>query len=64
MHIFLNPDQNGRNGMTLEEFRFNKFNREIVLSSRNVTAVKCQEWENHAMSYVTRCLREEDTFLS
>ena len=24
-----------------------------------LTAVKCQEWENHAMSYVPRCLRED-----
>ena len=27
MHIFLNPDQNGRNGMTLEEFCCNKLKR-------------------------------------
>ena len=40
--------------MALEEFRFNKFKREIELRITNVTAVKCQEWENHAMSYVPR----------
>ena len=62
MHIFVNPDKNGRNGMTLEKFRFNKLRREIELSSKNVTGGKCQEWENHAMSYVPRCLREKDLF--
>ena len=38
MHIFLNPDQNGRNGMTLKEFPFNKLEREIELRSRNVNS--------------------------
>ena len=33
MHTFLNPDQNGRSGMTLEKVCFNKLKREIELSS-------------------------------
>ena len=62
MRNFLKTDQNGRNGMTLEEFRFNKLKREIELSNKNVTAVKCQEWEDHPMSYAPHCLRDEDKF--
>ena len=60
MSIFLNPDNHGRDGMSLRDFRFLMMKREIEASSRIITSVKCQEWANHSMSYVPRCLREED----
>ena len=56
-HVFLSPNENGREiGQTWCNFRFHRMKEFIEESSRTVTAFKCSQWQNFTTTFHPKCL--------
>ena len=58
---FVTITEEGRNGRTLAEYRFDLISEILEASKTVVTSEKCRAWEQYVLSYLPSCLAKEDT---
>lgn len=57
---FVTITEEGRNGRTLAEYRFDLISEILEASKTVVTSEKCRAWEQYVLSYLPSCLAKED----